>query len=85
MLNKLRVRATSMSTYDFSTLYTTLPHNLIMEKLLDLIEWNFERKGTLKHDCNDRKAFFTSSDQRRYILWSCQNVCDALSYLLDNI
>ena len=21
----------------------------------------------------------------RYILWSCQNVCDALSYLLDNI
>ena len=28
---------------------------------------------------------FTSSDQRRYTLWSCQNVCDALSYLLDNI
>ena len=35
--------------------------------------------------CNDRKAFFTSSDQSRYTLWSCQNVCDALSYLLDNI
>ena len=31
------------------------------------------------------KAFFTSSDQSRYTLWSCQNVCDALSYLLDNI
>ena len=29
--------------------------------------------------------FSTSSDQSRYILWSCQNVCDALSYLLDNI
>ena len=35
--------------------------------------------------CNDRKAFFTSSDKSRYTLWSCQNVCDALSYLLDNI
>ena len=35
--------------------------------------------------CNDRKAFFTSSDQSRFILWSCQKVCDALSYLLDNI
>ena len=35
--------------------------------------------------CNDRKAFFSSSDQSRYTLWSCQNVCDALSYLLDNI
>ena len=29
-------------------------------------------------------TFFTSSDQSRYTLWSCQNVCDALSYLLDN-
>ena len=35
--------------------------------------------------CNDRKAFFTSTDHRGYTLWSCQNVCDALSFLLDNI
>ena len=31
------------------------------------------------------KAFFTSTDHRGYTLWSCQNVCDALSYLLDTI
>ena len=31
-------QATSLSTYDFSTLYTTLPHNLIIEKLIDLLE-----------------------------------------------
>ena len=78
-------RATSLSTYDFSTLYTTLPHNLIKEKLLDLIEWTFKRAlknyGPLYLACNDRKAFFTSSDQSRYTLWSCQNVCDALSYM----
>ena len=41
--------------------------------------------GSLYLACNDRKAFFTSSDQSRYTLWSCQNVCDALSYLLDHI
>ena len=35
--------------------------------------------------CNDRKAFFTSTDHRGHTLWSCQNVCDVLSYLLDNI
>ena len=34
-------QATSLSTYDFSTLYTTLPHNLIKEKLFDLIERTF--------------------------------------------
>ena len=46
--------------YDFSTLYTTLPHNLIKEKLLDLIEWTFKRAlknyGSLYLACNDRKA-----------------------------
>ena len=31
------------------------------------------------------KLFFTSSDQSRYTLRSCQNICDALSYILDNI
>ena len=66
-----------------------MPHNLIKEKLLYLIEWTFKRAlknyGSLYLACNDRKAFFTSSDQIRYTLWSCQNVCDALSYLLDNI
>ena len=31
------------------------------------------------------RLFFTSSDQSRYTLLSCQNVCNALSYLLDNI
>ena len=36
-------RATNLSTYDFfSALYTTLPHNLIKEKLLDLKEWTFK-------------------------------------------
>ena len=33
--------------------------------------------------CNDKQAFYTSKDNRRY--WSCQNVCDGLSYILDNI
>ena len=34
ILNKLKSRgfkASGLSTYDFSTLYTTLPHNLIKE------------------------------------------------------
>ena len=47
----------------------------------------YKNEGTLYLACNDKKAFFTSTDHRGYKLsnWSCQNVCDALSYLLDNI
>ena len=77
--------ATSLSTYDFSTLYTTLPHNLIKEKLINLIEWTFKRECSPYIACNERQAFFTSEDTKRYKLWSCQNVCEALIYLLDNI
>ena len=88
VLNKLRSRgflATSLSTYDFSTLYTTLPHNLIKEKLINLIEWTFKREGSPYIACNERQAFFTSEDTKRYKLWSCQNIWEALIYLLDNI
>ena len=40
VLDKLKARdfnATSLSTYDFSSLYTTLPHNSIKDKRSDLI------------------------------------------------
>ena len=30
-------------------------------------------------------AFFKSDDHKQHTLWSCQKVCEALSYLLDNI
>ena len=85
VLNKLKsrgFRATSLSTYDFSTLYTTLPHNLIKEKLINLIEWTFKREGSPYIACNERQTFFTSGGKKRLKLWSCQNVCEALIYLL---
>ena len=66
-------------------LYTTLLHNLIKEKLINLIEWTFKREGSPYIACHERQAFFTSGDTKRYKLWSYQNVCEALIYLLNNI
>ena len=63
ILDKLKPRdfnVTSLSSYDFSTLYTTLPHNLIKDKLIDLIERAFQTEGSPYLACNDRNAFFTS-------------------------
>ena len=88
MLDKLKARdfnATSLSTYDFSTLYSTLPHNLIKDKLIDLIERTFNREGPAYLACNDRNAFFTSEKPKKYHALSNQIVCDALTFLLDNI
>ena len=72
-----------MSKYDFSTLYTTLPHNLIKGKLTELIQQTFNREGSLYSACNNKNAFFTSEQPNRYKLWSCQKMCDALQSLDD--
>ena len=37
-------QASTISTYDFSALYTTLPHDLIRNKLVDLIENTLRRE-----------------------------------------
>ena len=90
VLNKLKCRgfrATSLSTYDSSTLYTTLPHDLIKDKLLDLIEWAF--KWALKtmvhfiwHVMTER--LFSLPLTKVGTHFGHVRMC-ALSYLLDNI
>ena len=50
--------ASSLSTYDLSTLYTTLPRNLIKEKPTELIEQTFNRDESLYLACNESHAFF---------------------------
>ena len=52
---------------------------------MDLIEGIFQREGSLYIACNDRHAFFTSDAVRSYNLWSCQKVCEVLTFLLHKI
>ena len=37
--------------------------------------------GSLYLACNDKNAFFTSEQPKRYKLWSGQKMCDALHYI----
>ena len=49
VLNKFKSKnfqASKLSTYDFSALYTTLPHHLIKDKFIDLINRTFIREYT---------------------------------------
>ena len=71
-----------LSTFDFSTLYTTLPHKLIKDKSIDFIERTFNREGSSYLACYDRNTFFTSKKNKKYHAWSCQNVCDALTFFV---
>ena len=60
ILNKLKTKDFQASTYDFSTLCFTLPHNLIRNQLVDLIENTFRREEVLYLTCNEEHAFFAS-------------------------
>ena len=66
---------------------SVLPHLMLCSDLFvsnsHTVWWSL--KGSPYIACNERQAFFTSEDTKRYKLWSCQNVCEALIYLLDNI
>ena len=64
-LDKIKARdfnANSLSTYDFSTHYTTLPHYMIKDELIDLIERTVNREGSPYLACNDR----TSDKPKKY-------------------
>ena len=55
-------------------------HLSLFDKTINHIVFMFFRSEKKK-----RKRFFTSTDHRGNKLWSCHNVYDASSYLLDNI
>ena len=52
---------TRLSINDF---YTNLPHNLIKDILIDLIERTFLREGSSYLACNERNACFISEQSR---------------------
>ena len=60
ILDKLKSKgflASSLSTYDFSTRYTTLPLNPIKGKLTEFIEQIFNREGSLYLARNENRDF----------------------------
>ena len=62
-----------------------MPNNLTKKKLINLIETTFLREGSLYIACDNKIAFYTSNDQKRFKHLTCQTVYGALIYLLDNI
>jgi hypothetical protein len=84
-LHLLNYKVKEISTFDFSTLYTTLPHDLIKDKLQTLIRWAFDREGKTYLATNTRTGFFSSNNYKSYKMWTCLELCKALCFLLDNI
>ena len=77
----------TVDSYDFSTLYTTLPHYLIKQKFSYLIEWCFDKTNQKYICCSRERSFFSDvkDKYKRYTYWTCEEMIDAVYFLLDNI
>ena len=62
----------------FSYIIYYRAHNLINDKLVDLIERIFQMEGSLYIACNNKNAFFTS-DAVRIIIYGLVRTCVKLS------
>ena len=78
----------TVDRYDFSTLYTNLPHNLIKQKFEYLIKWCFD-KSKSDYICSKvsqafSKSFFSNETHKGYVNWTDVEVITAFNFLLDN-
>ena len=68
-----------------SILYTSLPHDLIKAKVLSLVNWCFNRESK-SYLCTSLKAgFFSNKKYDSYRCWSCAELCEAFTFLMENI
>ena len=69
VIEKLRLRnfrGSQVSSFDFSTLYTALPHDLIKAKVLSLVNWCFNRESKT-YLCTSDKAGFLATRNMTHI------------------
>ena len=77
--------SSSCTTTELSKLLTSCL-TAVKNHVIRYCEKVYERSGkNLFWYIKNSGEVLTSEDTKRYKLWSCQNVCEALIYLLDNI
>ena len=85
-INKLneRNKANYISTFDFTTLYTKLPHNKLLIVLHHLIEFCFDGDENKFIQINKFGARWIREFNNNRICLSKQQMKDDVSYLLSN-
>ena len=82
-------RATSIQTFDFSTLYTSIPHDLLKSRMNRIINNAFKHKnGATRYThikvCRN-KSYFTSDPLNGDNKYTANDICKMIEFLVDNI
>ena len=72
---------------DFSSLYTSLLHDLIKAKVLSLVNWCLNRESKPKPylGTSDKAGFCSNKKYDSYKCWTCDELCEAFTFLMENI
>ena len=82
--------ATSVQTYDFSVLYTSIPHNLLKSRITALIHNSFKRRnGSNRYThikiTSGKGYFIDTINPGRDNLYTGDQICRMVEFLIDNI
>ena len=73
VIEKLRLlyfQDSQVSSFDFPTLYTSLPHDLIKAKVLSLANWCFNRESKTYLCTSDKGGLFSNKKYDSYKCWT---------------
>ena len=79
-----RKKAKSISTFDFSTLYTKLPHDKLLNVLFKLIDFCFNGGGHKYVTISKYGARWSKDRTNSRLCFDKQKLKNAISYLLSN-
>ena len=85
MIGRKQFQATSVTTWDFSTLYTSIPHEKLKHCIHELLEKTYavRRKSFIATD--NFRTFWTDEKKYNRYHFSCRDLCRAIDFLIDNI
>ena len=85
MIGRKQFQATSVTTWDFSTLYTSIPHKKLKHRIHELLEKTYavRRKSFIATD--NFRTFWTDEKKCNRYHFSCRDLCRAIDFLIDNI
>ena len=82
-------RATSIQTFDFSTLYTSIPHDLLKSHMNSIINSAFKYKnGATRYThikVGRNKSYLTSDPLNGDSKYAANDICKTIEFLVDNI
>ena len=76
----------SVSTFDFSTLYTSIPHIQLKDNLKNFVErvFSFKEKSYIIPNLYTKKAYFSNAFSASKVMFSKDTLLECIDYLIDN-